>query len=318
MNVKTHLATALESAKEKSTYDEYVLRILSNKYILANIIQGTISECKHMSIPQILKTLKDEPEIKNVPVHPSENIDVITGKQNEDKVPNEGTTTFDIRFHIYLSNEAQPIKLIINIEAQKNYYPGYDLVTRGIYYGARLISAQRETEFTNSEYDKIKKVYSLWICTDTPNYAKNTITEYKIKQEKVFGDFRGKARYDILNVTFICLGDLANKETPRFLSMLSTVLSNKITAHQKKTILENEYSIPMNKDLGREMEKMCNLSEAIEERGIEKGSKQNAKENARRFFENGVSYQIVRASIENLTDEELQQIYDEAMKENTK
>ena len=91
-----------------------------------------------------------------------------------------------------------------------------------------------------------------------------------------------------------------------------------ITAHQKKTILENEYSIPMNKDLGREMEKMCNLSEAIEERGIEKGSKQNAKENAKRFFENGVSYQIVRASIENLTDEELQQIYDEAMKENTK
>lgn len=73
----------------------------------------------------------------------------------------------------------------------------------------------------------------------------------------------------------------------------------------------------MNKDLGREMEKMCNLSEAIEERGIEKGSKQNAKENARKFFENGVSYQIIRASIENLTDEELKEIYDDVMCKNT-
>ena len=234
MHVKTQIANALETAKNKTTYDEYVLRILSNKYILANLIQGTISECKQMSISQILETFKEKPEIKQISVHPNESSEIIIGVQNEDKVPNEGTTTFDIRFHLYLSNKSQPIKLIINVEAQKNYYPGYDLVTRGIYYGARLISAQRETEFTNSEYDKIKKVYSLWICTDTPNYAKNTITEYKIKQEKVYGDFQGKARYDILNVTFICLGDPTTEETPRFLSMLSTVLNNKITVDEKK------------------------------------------------------------------------------------
>ena len=108
--------------------------------------------------------------------------------------------------------------------------------------------------------------------------------------------------------------------------MLSTVLSNKISIEKKKSILEEEYNIPMSRDLGKEMEKMCNLSEAIEEqgiqkgieKGIEKGSKQNAIENAKRLFENGASYQLVRNSIVNLTDEEMQTIYDEVMKNKEK
>ena len=124
MNVKTHLANALEQAKAKSDYDEYVIRILSNKYILANILQGTISECKRLTIPQIIESMKDTPEIKQTPVHPCVLNDVIIGDRTEDKVPDEGTTTFDIRFHIYLSDAPQPIKLIINVEAQKNYYLG--------------------------------------------------------------------------------------------------------------------------------------------------------------------------------------------------
>lgn len=242
-------------------------------------------------------------------VHPGESYETITGDQNEDKVPGEGRTTFDIRFHINLPTQEKHIKILINVEAQRNYYPGYDLVTRGIYYGARMISAQRNTEFVNEDFDNIKKVYSLWVCMYPPNYAKNTITEYKIQQEKVFGNFQGKARYDILNVTFICLGDLKDKDTPAFLSMLSTLLSDSIKPADKMKTLENDYKIPMTRDLRKEIQKMCNLSEAIEERGIEKGIELGARENAKKFFENGVSYELVRASIEILSDEVLQEIY---------
>ena len=42
--------------------------------------------------------------------------------------------------------------------------PGYPIPKRGIYYGSRLISAQRGTVFKNQEYGKIKKVVSIWIC----------------------------------------------------------------------------------------------------------------------------------------------------------
>ena len=38
----------------------------------------------------------------------------------------------------------QRIKLIINVEAQKEFRPGYSLITRGIFYGARILSSQKE------------------------------------------------------------------------------------------------------------------------------------------------------------------------------
>lgn len=45
---------------------------------------------------------------------------------------------------------------------------------------------------------------------------------------------------------------------------------------------------------------MCNLGEGIELQAC-------------KLFENGVSYELVRASIDILSDEELQEIYDEVM-----
>lgn len=60
------------------------------------------------------------------------------------------------------------VKLIINVEGQNDFYPGYDIVTRGIFYTAQLISSQLETEFTGSNYGDIKKVYSIWICLNSP------------------------------------------------------------------------------------------------------------------------------------------------------
>ena len=75
------------------------------------------------------------------------------------------------------------ISLIINVEAQNDFYPGYPIVKRNLYYCCRLVSSQYGTEFTNSHYEKIKKVYSIFICMNPPNYRKNTINQYSIQEE---------------------------------------------------------------------------------------------------------------------------------------
>lgn len=270
MKEKTHIAEAIDSAKEKAAYDDYVKNILSNKYILAHILQGTVEECKDMQIKEIIEMI-DEVSIGSTHVHAGAKPDKVIGDITEDKESDEKTTLYDLRFHIHLQGKDKKIKLLINVEAQNKYRPGYDIVTRGIYYASRMISSQRNAEFVSDHYDDIKKVYSLWICTNVPQYAKNTITEYKIKQEKVFGNFRGKARYDILTVVFVCIGDLEKENTPRILSMLSTLFDTELHTEEKKNILEQEYQIPMTRNLGEEIDKMCNLSEGIEEKGIEKG-----------------------------------------------
>lgn len=73
----------------------------------------------------------------------------------------EGKSTYDVRFIALLPESFESTYMIVNIEAQKKYNPGYPIVTRGIFYHSRMISSQYEREFTAPHYEKIKKVYSI-------------------------------------------------------------------------------------------------------------------------------------------------------------
>ena len=53
--------------------------------------------------------------------------------------------------------------------------------------------------------------------------------------------------------------------------MLNTLFSDTKSSNEIKDILENEYEVPMNRDYGKEIELMCNLSGRVEEKGVEKG-----------------------------------------------
>lgn len=165
-------------------------------------------------------------------------------------------------------------KLLINVEAQKEYYTGYTLVTRGVFYGARMLSAQIDTEFTVPDYDSIKKVYSIWICMETPDYAADTITEYHLVPDKLSGVYVEESKYDLLSVVMICMGkDVIYEEQPTLQGLLSVVLSHRLGVEEKKRILGHTYGIAMTEKLEKEMNLMCNLSDLIEERGIVKAER---------------------------------------------
>ena len=46
-----------------------------------------------------------------------------------------------------------------------------------------MISEQYGSVFAKSEYSKIKKVVSIWICPNPPEYRKNTITSYQMREQ---------------------------------------------------------------------------------------------------------------------------------------
>ena len=137
-----------------------------------------------------MELIEGTPQVSKIAVNPGESImPEITGDNVEDAIPYEGKITYDIRFRALVPERDELIQLIMDVEAQKDYYPGYDILTRGIYYGARMISAQKGTEFIDDDYDKIKKVYSIWICMNVPSYAENTITEYGLQKRNIAGMF---------------------------------------------------------------------------------------------------------------------------------
>lgn len=274
--ISNNLLTLLHESGIKIRYDTEVKKILSNKTILSWILKFTVKEFKDNTIEEIWECIEGEPQISETPLRPRHPPECISGISNEDKEITEGFISYDIIFHA-LTPIKERTKIIINVEAQNNYYPGYDLVTRGIFYGARMISSQLDREFTTDNYDNIKKVYSIWICMDTPNYAQHTITEYKITPEKIWGNFSGKARYDLLSVVMICLGDSFDSNN-QLISMLNTILSEKISATEKESILATEYGIRMKTDEDGGVNLMCNLSDRIEQIGIKKGIEQGIEQ----------------------------------------
>ena len=143
---QTPLANDIDATDGKSKYDTQVKKVLANKVILAWILKYTMKELANVEISHIEKCIESNIEVATDPLEPGlTNLSAITGSTNENAVPNEGKITFDIRFYVILP-DGNHTKVIINVEAQKDNSPGYDIVTRAIFYCARLLSAQLDQE----------------------------------------------------------------------------------------------------------------------------------------------------------------------------
>lgn len=292
---ENYISSEIDSADTKAQYDEHVRRMLKDKDVLAFILKYSVREFADYTIEEAKAAIDGEPEIAAHKVRPN----AVETLENESNIPGEGKMYFDIIFYAK-TKDAIRQKLYINIEAQKSFYPGYDLVTRGIIYPARLISQQMDVEFTADNYDGVKKVYSIWICMNTPDkkrsYEKvsDTIVEYSIKPTIVYPskgnpDRIATGRYDLMSTIFINLNsEKTIKSKNTLISMLSTLLSNNIKPSEKKKLLQKDYGISMSHELESEVSSMCNLSEAIEEKAIEQGIEQGIERGIKQGIEQGI------------------------------
>ena len=238
-------------------------------------MKSCLEEYANCSIQEIMEQyIEGEPDIGQVPVNMDEKVlsEQIETASVEDNSVYEGTVSYDIRFYANTPGTGERNRLIINIEAQNDFYPGYPIVKRGIYYCSRMISSQYGVEFTESHYDRIKKVYSIWICMNPPKYRRNSINRYFIKEEKLIGDVsERKENYDLITTVMICLGESNDKNSLGVLRLLEVLLSSERGVEEKKEILQKDFSIEMTKTIEREVSIMCNLSKGVEEKGVEKG-----------------------------------------------
>ena len=233
---------------------------------MAYILQRVVDELEGMTIDEIVEAIEGDVEISSIPLLP----DSIIGQSLEDSVYREGKIFFDLRFTVRKIDDQ--VKILFDLEAQKDYDPGYPLVTRGIVYAARMISRQIDTEFKIPHYEQLKKVYSIWVCFEPPKEVGNAISRFTLQKEDILNSVPvDKKDYDKISVIQICIDSNAPEYGDRMIHLLNTLFSGKNTAEQIEMILEDEYDIPKTYDLGKEVSAMCNLSEMIEERGIEKG-----------------------------------------------
>ena len=301
----TAIARDIAITEQIAQYDASAKKLLANKVILAHIMHETMEEYKNCSIEDIQNLyIEGEPIIAELGVHQDTDLPKIQGSNVESISVNEGKITYDIRFDALLPDTEESIYVIVNVEMQRQVPSEYPLLKRALYYCGRMLSAQHETVFTNSDYGKLRKVYSVWIVANNKVAAQNTISRYAVQEEQLVGEYRECiSNYDMLNVILVRLGKYS--EAKSLLRLLDVYFSHELRAKVRKEILADEYSIPME---GKEEEvEMCNLGEGIYEDGIAKGIEQGKLITMFDLVKKGLLTLAIAAAQFNMTEDQFLQ-----------
>lgn len=154
--------------------------------------------------------------------------------------------------------------MIINIEAQRKEPVEYHILNRAVFYTSRMISSQKERDFTNSNYNDIKRVYSIWVCM---NMNENSLEHIHLKKDSFINSHNWKGNTELFNIVMIGLSEEVPEADKKYElhRLLGALLSQTLTVQEKENIMEEEYKIPMEQEMRDEVNTMCNLSQGIRE-----------------------------------------------------
>lgn len=278
--MNAEIKNAISAADVKAQYDNCAKRLIGQKIILAHILVKTVDDFKGMKPMEVVPYIVGTPYIGTVPAEPGltnagKDGQRLVSLNTENEEIDEGLIKFDIIFYVRMRNELSQI--IINIEIQKDEPSKYKILNRAIFYTSRLISSQKERDFVNSDYDSIKKVYSIWLCL---NMRENSMNHVHLVDDALIGSQDWKGNLDIFNIVMIGIAENLPEYSQQYElhRLIGALLSQQMTVDEKLNVVANEYKIPVEEDLKEEVNIMCNLSDAVEEKGIEKGIQQGIEQ----------------------------------------
>ncbi len=307
MNTTTEIVETIKHSKYKITYDEYCKKILCNKQILARIIKECVSEFHDIPLAEIPDYMESEPTMN---INVDKAADKIYGMNTEDISVHGAKIIFDILVGIRLPNSLKDsIGLILNIEAQANSNTPYPLLSRAVYYCSRLLARQKNRldGFQHSEFQNLKKVYSIWIVMNSKKATEGVMNQYSISETCLKRVYHfPKEAYDKLTVIMIYPNSKydVNDENYSLMELLHILFKAEISAKEKKCQLEKNYGIMMIKETEQEVEGMCNLSQvhvdAGLKRGLAKGRKEGRKEGLKLGLAKGIAEGVKKQMIKNV------------------
>lgn len=283
MNIE--LRNTVSAADTEAQYDEKAKQLLSNKIILAHILVKTVDEFYGMNPKDVVSYIEGDPFISVVPVEPGltntateKNGQRIVGLNTENAEINEGLIRFDIIFYVRMKDGVSQI--IINLEAQKDEPTSYHILNRAVFYVSRLVSSQKERDFVKTNYNDIRRVFSIWVCM---NMDENGMNYVHLTDDKLLGSYSWKGGLDLLNIVLIGISNELPEHDDKYElhRLLSILLSMELSVNEKLSIMENEYNILVDDRIREDVSAMCNLSQGILERGEAIGE---AKEGAKFIF----------------------------------
>lgn len=266
-------------------YDAGMKNLMSNKEIIVPLLQMAVPEFKECSQEEIVQCLDLSSITKDDFVSDIPDLGSASKIMQEDSELSsvlEKLVRFDLRFRVRnprLSTETICINLHIDFEAQLSYRPSnpsYPILKRAVYYAARDLSSQLSVVTQTTDYSKLEKCYSIWVCTDDiPKKLQNTMTEYSIKKQDIIGTAEEASEYyDLISVIIIRRGKKTNEKG--IFDYLAGVLNCDIKRIE-------EYShIKWSEPFVKEVNHMTGFGDAIYRRGEAAGHLLGQQEGERR------------------------------------
>lgn len=157
---------------------------------------------------------------------------------------------------------------IMNIAKEENIY---GRIYRNRKKSSSCIRISRKGQyFTRSNYQDIRKVYSIWIVL-SPNKGKNTVTKYEESPECLYGNYTEPDSDNTLSsIIIIRLGK--SQSADGALEMLN-ILTTHMNPSEKLKKLEN-FGLKITRELKKEVEDMCDWTNAFTSRALEQGLEQ--------------------------------------------
>ena len=132
-------------------------------------------------------------------------------------------------------------------------------------------------------------------------------------QESVVGTYQWKGDIDLANIVLIGLAeDLPEKEEKYELHrLLGALLSAKLDVNTKLDIIGNEFDIPLESNIRKDVNDMCNLSQGIKEQAYVEGTENGIAIGK----QEGIAETIIKMSRKGYEAEQISDILDMEVEE---
>lgn len=259
--MKEQTKILIAATKDQAEYDKACKNLFKNKEILAPVLKYAIVEYKDYTVEEIIGFIDGVSISIDTPV---DDVSVMVDPSDTEMASlSDKLIRYDVRLRSLnplLSEGEVLVHIHIDFEVQNNYRPSdppYPVIKRGIYYGAREISSQLGILTDQTDYGKIEKVYSIWVCNQNiPADLINTMDRYYIHKEHIIGQSKEpESDYDLMEVIMIRRG--SNTGADAIFDYLSGVFNSDIRKISDYTDTKD------NEEIAKEVTNMGGLGASI-------------------------------------------------------
>ena len=291
---------------------------------MAQILKDCVGELATYSQQAIMELCqKADIHFARVPVHDQQTAGEILMKESskqpspmdnlssassvEDASTSEGAVHFDllIELTIPMPNGDQ-IAVVVNVEIQNDGGNICRIIKRGIYYSSRLISRQKNRTFKAPKYEKLRKVYSIWLLAAADDLLANSIRRFSLTEQIITAP-QSKilplptAYYDMMEVVIAGInGDYMPQGKPNVLELLWLLSSVEMDDDKARQYLQEVFKMEVTETMDTEIydvremlrrfygnRKMAEMDEEINQKAEER-AEQIAEQRAEQIAEQKV------------------------------